>query len=115
MIMNRQRYNCLNCSAPIGISPVCEYCGTRLEWLPVIKFDSVPSHTVDWAKTMHIMNGIPEAEFMDIAKGEFLKDAFKDLKSAIWTREMPRGLAPQIDGKLIQMRLSVVKRGDVTE
>lgn len=108
--MNRQRYNCPNCSAPIGISPVCEYCGTRLEWLPIIKFESIPSRTVDWTKTIHLMDGIPEAEFMGLAKGEFLKDAFKDLKSAIWTREMPS--VPQVDGKLIQMRLSVVRRGN---
>jgi len=113
--MNRQRYNCPNCSAPIGISPVCEYCGTRLEWLPIIKFESEPSRTVDWAKTMYLLDGIPEAEFIDNAKEEFLKDALKELKSVIWTRVMPSGLAPQVDGKLIQMRLSVVRRGEVAE
>lgn len=110
--MNRQRYNCPNCSAPIGVSPVCEYCGTRLEWLPIIKFDSEPSRTIDWAKTICLFDDIPEAEFIDNAKEEFLKDAFNELKSAIWTRVVPSSFNPRFDGKLIQMRLSVVRRGN---
>ena len=36
--MDRKLYNCPNCSAPIGYSDVCAYCGTRLNWIP-FKFD----------------------------------------------------------------------------
>lgn len=31
-----ERYNCPNCAAPIGYSPRCQYCGTRLDWVPII-------------------------------------------------------------------------------
>ena len=30
------RYNCPNCSAPIGMNEICPYCGTRLGWVPYI-------------------------------------------------------------------------------
>ena len=29
-----KRYNCPNCGAPIGYSDTCQYCGTRLNWIP---------------------------------------------------------------------------------
>ena len=39
-------YNCPNCGAPIGYSPVCQYCGTRLDWLPFKEVDILihPKH-----------------------------------------------------------------------
>lgn len=30
------RYNCPNCAAPLTGESVCQYCGTRIEWIPVI-------------------------------------------------------------------------------
>ena len=34
-------YNCPNCGAPIGYSEVCQYCGTRLRWIPVQEYKIV--------------------------------------------------------------------------
>ena len=28
--------NCPNCGAPIGLDPICPYCGTRLQWVPFV-------------------------------------------------------------------------------
>lgn len=29
-----KNYNCPNCGAPIGYTEICQYCGTRLNWIP---------------------------------------------------------------------------------
>ena len=44
--MKDRWYNCPNCGAPIGYSPVCQYCGTRLDWLPFKEVDILikPKH-----------------------------------------------------------------------
>lgn len=44
--MKDRWYNCPNCGAPIGYSPVCQYCGTRLDWMPFKEVDILikPKH-----------------------------------------------------------------------
>ena len=39
-----KRYNCPNCGAPIGYSEICQYCGTRLNWIPFtgVKIEIAP-------------------------------------------------------------------------
>lgn len=30
------QYNCPNCAAPLTGESICRYCGTRIEWIPVV-------------------------------------------------------------------------------
>jgi len=32
----RYQYNCPNCAAPLTGESICRYCGTRIEWIPVV-------------------------------------------------------------------------------
>lgn len=49
-------YNCPNCGAPIGYSEICQYCGTRLSWVPFtsVKVEICPKTIVPLENVMMV-------------------------------------------------------------
>ena len=61
-VSDRYKYNCPNCSAPIGYTEICQYCGTRLKWQPYEYHVKVVTDYIKWERveaSAQVENAIP--------------------------------------------------------
>lgn len=110
-----ERYNCPNCGAPIGYSPHCQYCGTLLNWIPVVSvnFTAEPrSIKKIVGKVMFTRNnllGLGDDTAQLLAEQQ-LAEQFARKVPDLWELEVEDN--PVIDGKDYRATLYVCTKED---